>query len=257
MRFTHYFALGDSVSIDLYPALDLGAADVAVALERTVGAGEVAPVGAASLFYRNDDLQWPEDAGNDLISQFPTIQPHFLAQDGATIGDIFGEQLPSLEEDYEPTLVTLTAGGNDILSAFANKPRRDLLERIARDVAEAYDFLVDAIRRARPNAGILLTTIYDPSDLTGRIPGVLANAGPLPLDVLDGLNDHVRRLADGTPGTALADVHAHFLGHGITAPENERWYWRRALLEPNARGASEVRHVWLDALRRLQESLAD
>lgn len=257
MRFTHYFALGDSVSIDLYPALDLGLAEVAVALERTAQAGEVAPVGAASLFYRNDDAQWPEDAGNDLASQFPTIQPHFLAQDGATIGDIFGEQLPELEEDYEPTLVTLTAGGNDLLSAFANKPRHDLLERIARDVAEAYDFLVDAIRRVRPNAGILLTTIYDPSDLTGRVPGVLENAGQMPLDVLDGLNDRIRRLAEGTPGVALADVHAHFLGHGVTAPEQDRWYWRRSPLEPNARGASEVRHMWLDALRRLQESLGD
>jgi hypothetical protein len=32
--FTHYVALGDSVSIDLYPALDAGEIDVAVALER-------------------------------------------------------------------------------------------------------------------------------------------------------------------------------------------------------------------------------
>ena len=257
MRFTHYVALGDSVSIDLYPALDLGTADVAVALERSATAGEVAPVGAASLFYRHDDAQWQEDAGNDLVSQFPTIQPHFLAQDGATIGDVFGEQLPQVEEDYEPTLVTLTVGGNDLLSAFANKPRHDLLERIARDVAEAYDFLVDAIRRLRPNAGILLTTIYDPSDLTGRIPGVLEGAGTMPLDILDGMNDRIKRLAGGTPGVALADVHAHFLGHGITAEEKDRWFWRRALIEPNARGASEVRHVWLDALQRLQETLDD
>ncbi|MDB4888358.1 MAG: hypothetical protein JWL61_213, partial [Gemmatimonadetes bacterium] len=32
--FTQYVALGDSVSIDLYPALDAGEIDVAVALER-------------------------------------------------------------------------------------------------------------------------------------------------------------------------------------------------------------------------------
>jgi len=52
----------------------------------------------------------------------------------------------------------------------------------------------------------------------------------------------------GTPRVLLADVHAHFNGHGVTAPESERWYWRRSLIEPNARGASEIRAVWLAAL---------
>jgi hypothetical protein len=47
----------------------------------------------------------------------------------------------------------------------------------------------------------------------------------------------------------LADVHRHFLGHGVTAPEDQRWYWRRNLIEPNARGASEIRRVWWEALQ--------
>ena len=38
-----YVALGDSMSIDLYPALDAGEMDVAVALERSTAAGAVAP----------------------------------------------------------------------------------------------------------------------------------------------------------------------------------------------------------------------
>ena len=108
--------------------------------------------------------------------------------------------MPQLEESDERTLVTITVGGNDLLSAFANRPRRSLLEAIARDVAEAYEFLLDAVRRARPNALILLTTIYDPSDRLGRIPGVLEDAGALPLQVLDGLNERIRTLARGTPG---------------------------------------------------------
>ncbi len=243
------------MSIDLYPALDLGLTDVAVALERSVDAGTVAPVGAASLFYRNEDEQWPEDQGADLVSQFPSIEPRILAQDNATIGDIFGEQLPGIDEDQEATLVTLTAGGNDLLSAFANKPRHDLLVRIADDIADAYDFLVKSIREARPNSGLVLTTIYDPSDGTGRVPGVLESAGPMPLDVLERLNGRIRRIADDTEGAIVADVHAHFLGHGVSAPEKERWYWRRSLIEPNARGASEIRHVWLESLQQLQEVL--
>jgi lysophospholipase L1-like esterase len=248
--FVRYVALGDSMSIDLYPALDAGEIDVAVALERVASAGAVAPTGAASLLYRNDDQRYPEEQGADLVSWYPGIELLNLAEDGATIGDVFGEQLPRLVESDERTLITITVGGNDLLSAFENRPRRSLIEAIARDVAEAYDFLLDALRRARPNALILLTTIYDPSDRIGRIPGVLEDAGKLPLHVLDGLNAHIRTLARGTPGVALADVYEHFLGHGASVTEADRWYWRRSLVEPNALGAHEIRRVWRDALDR-------
>ena len=245
---TAYVALGDSMSIDLYPALDAGEVDVAVALERLPDVGTVAPLGAASLLYRNDDARWPEEQGADLVSYYPGIAFQNLAADGATIGDVFGEQMPQLEENDERTLITITVGGNDLLSAFANRPRRSLLESIARDVAEAYEFLLDAVWRTRPNALILLTTIYDPSDRLGRIPGVLEEAGPLPLPVLDGMNERIRTLARGTPGVRLADVYAHFLGHGASVPTPDRWYWRRSLVEPNAQGAHEIRRVWRDAL---------
>jgi lysophospholipase L1-like esterase len=246
--FTSYVALGDSMSIDLYPALDAGEIDVAVALERSVSAGSVAPLGAASLLYQNDDARWPEEQGMDLVSRYPGIALRNLATDGATIGDVFGEQLPQVEESDEATLVTLTIGGNDLLSAFANRPRASLLDAIERDVADAYEFLVDAIRRARSDSLIILSTIYDPSDRLGRIPGVLEEAGKLPLEVLDRMNDHVRRLAAGTPNALLADVYSHFLGHGASVPESDRWYWRRSLIEPNAVGANEIRRVWRDAL---------
>jgi lysophospholipase L1-like esterase len=246
--FSSYVALGDSMSIDLYPALDAGEIDVAVALEREPAAGRVAPLGAASLLYQNDDARWPDEQGADLVSRYPGITFHNLAGDGATIGDVFGDQLPQLDERADETLVSLTIGGNDLLSAFANRPRAALLAAIARDVAEAYEFLLDAVRRARPNALVLLSTIYDPSDRLGRIPGVLEDAGPLPLEVLDGMNDQIRRLAAGTPNVALADVYAHFLGHGASAPEDDRWYWRRSLIEPNAAGANEIRRLWRDVL---------
>ena len=242
--FSDYVALGDSVSIDLYPALDAGETDVAVALERDVHAGAVAPIGAASLLFQNDDAHWPEEQADDLVTRDPGIRFANLASEGATIGEVFGEQLPQLDESDAPSLLTLTIGGNDLLSAFSNKPRISLLEAIARDVLEAYEFLLDALHRARPNALVVLATIYDPSDGTGHIPGVLEQAGPLPLPVLAGLNDRIRALAAATPRSALADVHAHFMGHGVTAPEEERWYWRRSLIEPNAAGANEIRRLW-------------
>lgn len=247
-----YIALGDSVSIDLYPALDVGAMDVAVALERSTEAGGVAALGAASLFYRNDEDQWPDEQGNDLSSLYPGIAFQNLAMDGGTIGDVFGEQLAQTEETDEPVLVTLTIGGNDLLSAYGNRPKRPLLDRIVGDVIEAYDFLLDSLRTRFSNGTIIVNTIYDPSDGSGKVPGVYDEYGPMPMDVLDRINDHIRGLGLGTPRVLLADVHARFLGHGISAAEADRWYWRRSMIEPNARGAHEVRQLWLEVLERAE-----
>ena len=73
MHFVQYIALGDSMSIDLYPALDAGEIDVAVALERRVEAGAIAPLGAASLLYQNDDARYPDSQSLDLASRYPGI----------------------------------------------------------------------------------------------------------------------------------------------------------------------------------------
>jgi lysophospholipase L1-like esterase len=252
--FREYVALGDSMSIDLYPALDAGETDVAVALERDPAAGQVAPLGAASLFYRNDEAHWPDEIGRDLASRYAGITFTNLAADAATIGDVFGGQLPELAPSDEPTLITLTVGTHDLISALGNRPRGSLLERIARDVANAYDALLDAIRAERPESLVLLTTVCDPSDRTGVIPGVLSEAGRLPLSALDSLNAHIRQLAREREGITLADAYIHFLGHGATAPEADRWFWRRSFLEPNANGANELRRVWLAAVEAAEQA---
>ena len=249
MQYSNYIALGDSISIDLYPALDLGETDVAVALERAPLAGGVARMGAASLLYENSDRHWPEFAGNDLVSRNPGIRHENLAQDGATIGDVFGEQLPAVVPSEEPTLVTLTVGGNDLLSAYASRPSSRVFDRIVHDIGRAYELLVDGIRERLPHSHLVLNTIYDPTDRTGRLPpGVLDTLDPLPLRHLDDLNAHIRSLATRQADLAVADLYVHFLGRGVTAPENDRWYWRRSMLEPSAEGASEVRRVWLEVI---------
>ena len=238
------------MSIDLYPALDAGEIDVAVALERVPTAGRVAQLGAASLLYQNSEEYWPDDVGDDLSSLYPGIAFTNLASDGATIGEVFGEQLTQLDDSDDRPLLTLTIGGNDLLSAFGNRPKRDLLDRIVSDIAEAYDLLVDTLRGRFPDGTLIVTTVYDPSDRTGKIPGVYDDRGTLPLEPLDRLNDHIRTLAGGTPNVLLADAHEHFLGHGVSAPDDaDRWYWRRSLLEPNKRGASEIRRLWLAAVK--------
>jgi hypothetical protein len=247
-RFREYVALGDSYSIDLYPALDAGRTDVSVALERVETAGTVAPIGAASLFYRNDDEMHPDESGNDLASMFAGITYRRLATNGATIGDVFGEQLALLGESDEPTIITLTIGSEDLFSAFSRTPKAAVMERIAADLIEAYDLLVAAIRNMRPNSLVILTTVTDPSDRTGKVKGILDDA-PLALTAMDAFNTHIRTLGRDSDSVVVADANGAFLGHGATQPEEHRWYWRRSPIELNAIGAHELRKLWLEALR--------
>ena len=214
----------------------------------------MAPLGAASLLHRNVDETYPEFAGNDLVSRWPDIGATNLAEDGATIGDVFGTQLTQLGDSEEPTLITLSIGGNDLLSAFEGRPVADLLARIVEDVAEGYEFLIQSVRRARPQASLILTTIYDPSDGTRKVPGLFDGKSSMQIDALHDLNARIAGMASSTKDCALADVHGHFLGHGVTAKEKDRWYWKRSWIEPNAAGASEIRRVWLDALGKLTEN---
>lgn len=246
--FREYVALGDSMSIDLYAALDAGRTDVSVALERVETAGVTAPIGAASLFHRNDDEMHPDESGNDLASMYPGITYRRLATNGATIGDVFGEQLTQLGESDDSTIITLTIGSEDLFSAFSRTPKQALMERIAADLIEAFDLLVAAIRAARPNSLVILTTVTDPSDRTGKVKGILDDA-PLNLTAMDAFNTHIRKMTSDSDVLLLADANGAFLGHGATQPEEHRWYWRRSPLELNAAGANELRKLWLETLR--------
>jgi lysophospholipase L1-like esterase len=248
LEFEEYIALGDSLSLDLYPALDAGQVNVAVALERVERAGETAPLGAASLLHRNFEERWPDEAGEDLISRYARLAFTNLATDDASIGDVFGEQLGEVAPSEAPTLFTLTVGSNDLFSAFTHRASTAMLDSIVRDVAEAYGHLVRAIQDVRPRSLLVLSTIPDPSDRTGKVEGVF-EGGRYSLGALDKLNAAIREQASKTPGAVLADLYLHFLGHGASVEEKERWFWRRSPLEPNAEGANQIRRVWLEAVR--------
>lgn len=238
MSFTLYVALGDSMSTDHYPTCDVRAL--------SAPPPRLDPLGAAALLHRNDDGRWPEFRGLDLETLSPDVEFLGLAEDGAMIDDVATEELARVGRDSaDPDiLLTLTAGGNDLLDALA--AGRNLDGAVGLAVRRFVD-LVETIREELPRATLLLTTVYDPTDGTGRLPG-LESYGRLPLEHLDRFNDAVRRTAASLPRTLLADVHRHFLGHGVEAPETDRWYWSRNLIEPNARGASEIRRVWWEAL---------
>ena len=212
----HYLALGDSISIDEYPLRETGSRGL----------------GAASLLHRNDDQFWPEFRGRDLAGwRFED-----LTADGATSEDVLLRQAPRAKSGA--TLITLTAGGNDLLMNLRNpRPPARLVEVILERLA--------AIVQRFPDAAILLGTIYDPSDGTNELYGERLDreAGWLAR-----VNAGIRDLAKRHERVTLIDIHKHFLGHGISVPQQDRWYWSGLIFEPNARGASEVRRLWLEAL---------
>jgi hypothetical protein len=135
----------------------------------------------------------------------------------------------------------MTVGGNDLLQAMA---RPDAPGPVAGMIAEL-DQLLDALFSLRPHATVLLGTVYDPSDRTGILHGEHL---PRQHRWLFDYNAAVRGIAARDERVLLADIEDHFFGHGEPAPMEDRWYWSGLIFEPNARGASEVRRLWLEAL---------
>jgi lysophospholipase L1-like esterase len=228
-----YLALGDSMSIDLYPDHD--------AAERmgvtTTG------LGAASLLFRNADDVWPDFAGQDLATQLPELCLDNRTSDGAFIATVRDQQLDGDLGDV--ALATLTAGGNDLLAALAvaSAGAEAVVDEVARS-QHRHAQLVAQLREAMPDALLVIATIYDPTDGTGMLwPG----ADRLPVELLKQTNERIRATARATRGAVLADVHLHFAGHGIHTADS--WYWPPNPIEPSARGASEIRRVFWSAIQ--------
>lgn len=235
MQFKRYLALGDSISIDDYPALDYEGRGLGNARQG---------LGAIALFYRNADDVWPEFQGRDLVSRYPTIRLEDYSYDGATTDGVLGGLGKALASDEE-SLVTLTVGGNDLLSALGTEPseRDSVVERAARNLGRVLARLSELRRTCRA----LVATVYDPTDGTGRL-GQLT-LGTSELDLLARFNEEVRTLCRSR-GVTLVDIHAHFMGHGASGPAARQWYWQPSPIEPGLQGASEVRRLWLEALEQ-------
>lgn len=226
MRFTHYVSLGDSISTDDYPG------------ERC---------GAASLFYRNNEQLYPELKGHDLASLYPKIEFVPLAQDGATSIHVISEQLPELKKIRRPgrVLFTLTAGGNDILA------ERDTADKIASRIRN----IITTLTETYPSCLILPGTVYDPTDGGGDLfePGLSRERE---MNILVELNRTILNLQ--APGIEVVDIHKRFLGHGLKYEDaaspfyhpDDASLWYLLTIEPNLRGAHEIRKLFLEKLNQ-------
>jgi lysophospholipase L1-like esterase len=189
-----YLALGDSISIDDYTGVRGG--------------------GAASQLARM--------LGVDLVD---------LTRDGNTTEGVLADlaRAPATAD-----IVTLTAGGNDLLSG--DLPRA-ILRRL-HQIAERIEPLA---------ARVLFNTIYDPSDGdndVGRRELGLSRLATIELRRrLNAVNRGIAKLA-GEHGFMLADLERLFHGHGVTSDEP----WFVQVIEPNLGGATAIAEHWYELL---------
>jgi lysophospholipase L1-like esterase len=229
-----YVALGDSISIDEYAG----------------GPGR----GGASLLARNRNDDFPSWRGRDLQARVGDLRWHLLAVDGGTTRTVLDLQLPRLERlGVRPDLITLTVGGNDVLSCYGDT--RSALATVAA-VRGAVGQILDRLRTLTvPGASVVVGTVYDPSDGTGDAARVGLPAWPEVVEVLAELNAALRSVA-AEHGARVAEIHGVFLGHGLGTgdpaqpdprpADQDLWYCN--IIEPNAWGASGVRQAFWDVV---------
>jgi lysophospholipase L1-like esterase len=220
--------MGDSMSIDIYAG----------------GPGR----GAASLLHTNRDADFPGWAGRDLASRGYEVLD--LTADGATTDHVLEWQLPRLRSSAD--LVTLTVGGNDLMGAFGDTAAA---EAVIRTVAERCGTILGVVSKVSPR--MVVTTVYDPSDGTGVVPGGVLPPWPDGPRLVGALNAALTEVA-GAHGAVVADVHAHFAGHGAAVGDPgqpdplpaDRRLWYCGVIEPNAWGAHEIRCSWWRAIEQ-------
>jgi lysophospholipase L1-like esterase len=187
-----YLALGDSISIDDYTGVHGG--------------------GAPS--------QLARELGLELID---------LTRDGNTTDGVLADLAAA---PAAADVVTITAGGNDLLGG--NLPRAILrrLQQIA--------------QRIQPlSARVVVSTIYDPRDGDndlGRRELGLSRLGTIELRRrLNAVNGGIAKLARDH-GFLLADLERLFHGHGVASDEP----WFVDVIEPNLAGATAIAEHWYE-----------
>ncbi|MBI1853184.1 MAG: SGNH/GDSL hydrolase family protein [Planctomycetes bacterium] len=199
----NYLALGDSISIDDYTGVDGGGAVAQFA--KLVGARDV------------QDLTF----------------------DGCTTVGVI-ERLRHVT--IRPDVITLTAGGNDLLEAAPGLVSGATASTAMRPIIDNLRAIGDWL--ATQKCVAIVSTIYDPTDGDDSLSTQLGL--PLATRVAHvALNEEIRTIVRKR-GFVLSDLEALFRGHGIRAAET----WITLDIEPNLAGATAIARHWHDLYRR-------
>lgn len=166
-----YIALGDGISIDY--------------------AGK----GAAARLHRA------------LVARHPGIHFADLTADSATTDDILRAQLPRVDPDDAPTIVTITAGAHDIL------PHLDAARppvRLVAGINERLTRIVEETLARRPQAIVLVGTVDE-------------TRFDRETEWVHGINEHLLALSEAHPNVRVIDLRT------AAGPDDVARLWMEAL----------------------------
>jgi lysophospholipase L1-like esterase len=182
-------------------------------------------------------------AGGGAASQFAKLLPandfQNLTADGRTTDGVISH-LRDIR--ITPDVVTITAGGNDLLQALvAWRMGGSDVSSAPGVILTNLEQIIDSLRaESRPR--IILNTVYDPTDGSERRTaelGLPAWARPL----FNETNAGIRAIA-AERGLLLSDLETLFRGHGFWSPDP----WIVSYIEPNFAGATAIANHWLQLL---------
>jgi lysophospholipase L1-like esterase len=133
---------------------------------------------------------------------------------GATSADVLNFQVPQAVNDFQPKVVTISVGGDDLLEILGGSIPRDVLRTFQTNLTN----ILGTLRTRLPDALIIIGNQYDIPEITGPL-------GAFPIIVA--FNDIITGVAQKT-GARVANVFGAFQGrnglllverHGASATE--------------------------------------
>jgi lysophospholipase L1-like esterase len=206
MDFRAYLALGDSISIDDYTGVPGG--------------------GAAKQFARLIGAESFQD----------------LTEDGCTTSRVI---CAIARVQTKPDIVTLTAGGNDLLASCLLRGEAESTGT-CQNITDEIALSLEAIARLleQYSCPVIVSTIYDPSDGDDAILGAMG----IPADfraTYNAVNESIRQMAS-EHGFLVSDLEQLFRGHGSDSSDP----WITLQIEPNYAGATAIARYWHELLAR-------
>ena len=118
---------------------------------------------------------------------------------GATSGDVLDHQVPQAITRFQPTVVTLSVGGNDLLSILGGADPVQIIGQFQENLGR----ILCGLSQALPRSRIYVHNLYDVPEITSIVPGAL--------DALHAFNAVIGGVARAC-GAIVADVYSAFSG---------------------------------------------
>src|SRR5712692_1854432 len=118
---------------------------------------------------------------------------------GATSSDVLRYQVPQAVNFFQPHVVTLSVGGNDLLAILGGGDPAQILTQFQANLAQ----ILCGLRAGLPQARVYIQNLYDIPEITSQVPGGL--------QAILACNAIVAGVAQAC-GASVADVYSAFSG---------------------------------------------